>query len=337
MRKQSKYLGIVSIVLAVALLAVSCGGGGGGGNELTGTVVVSGSSTVQPISQLVAEEFATENPGVQISVDGPGTSDGFALFCNGETDVNDASRPIEQEEVDACAQKGVEYVELPVAYDGITVMTNPQNSAVACLNKGDLYALFGPESQGFTTWADADELSQEVGGTGNFPDAPLQITAPGEESGTYDAFIDLAGIEDTALEQGVPEDQAAALRPDYQASANDNVIIQAMESTPSALGFVGYAYAEEAGDQVKEIQVDGGNGCVSPSRDTIADASYPLSRTLYVYVNTTKIAENPALKAYVDFYMTDTGIVESVTQVGYVGLPSDQIEVSRSAWQSASA
>jgi phosphate transport system substrate-binding protein len=331
-----------SIVLAglsvLAVLGTACSSGNDAGSPgMSGTVTVSGSSTVQPISSLVAEEFSSANPDVQISVDGPGTSDGFVLFCKGETDINDASRAIEPEEKHACKQNGVSWVELPVGYDGITVMTNPDNPTVTCLNTGDLYALLGPESQGFKTWADAASLDQQVGGSATLPNLPLQITAPGQESGTYDAFIDLAGIEDTALSRGVAEDKAAALRPDYQASANDNVIIQAMEGDPGALGFVGFAYAEQAGSQIDIIQINGGGGCVVPTRDTIADHSYPLSRTLYIYVNTARIAENPALKAYVDFYMGETGIVSAVQQTGYVDLPSTQIEASRTAWSHASA
>ena len=183
-------------------------------------------------------------------------------------------------------------------------MTNPANGDVTCLNKGDLYSLFGPESDGIDTWDGADSLAQQVGGTDNFPSAPLEITAPGEESGTYDAFIELAGIEDTALSQGVPEDKAATLRTDYHSSPDDNVIITAMEGSDTPLGFVGFAFAENAGDQVKILQVDGGDGCVEPTRDTIADESYPLSRTLYIYVNKAKITENPAVKAFVDYYLT---------------------------------
>jgi phosphate transport system substrate-binding protein len=333
---------VVAGLSALAVLGAACSSGNGAGSPsgppaLSGTVAVSGSSTVQPISSLVAEEFSIANPDVQISVDGPGTSDGFVLFCQGEIDINDASRAIEPEEKQACKQNGVSWVELPVAFDGITVMTNPDNPAVTCLNTGDLYALLGPESQGFETWSDATSLDKQVGGTGEMPNLPLQITAPGQESGTYDAFIDLAGIEDTALTRGVPEDKAANLRPDYQASANDNVIIQAMEGDQGALGFVGFAYAEQAGSQIDIIQVDGGSGCVAPTRETIADNSYPLSRTLYIYVNKARIAENPALKAYVDFYMSETGIVSAVQQTGYVDLPSTQIEASRAAWSQASA
>jgi phosphate transport system substrate-binding protein len=349
MGKRRNGLLVLAMIAALALVAAACGDDDGGGETgsttgatgataLSGTIVISGSSTVLPISSLVAELFNEDiSSDVSITVDGPGTGDGFVLFCDGETDISDASRPIEPEEADACAANGIEYVELPVAFDGITVMTNPANADVTCLNDGDLYALFGPESDGIDTWDGADSLAKKVGGNGGFPSAPLEITAPGEESGTYDAFIELAGIEDIALEQGVPEDEAAALRTDYQASPDDNVIISAMEGSDTPLGFVGFAYAEGAADQVKVLEVDGGDGCVAPSRDTIADASYPLSRTLYIYVNKAKITENPAVKAFVDYYLTDTGVVTAVDATGYVELPSDQIEASRSTWESESA
>jgi phosphate transport system substrate-binding protein len=335
----------VALTIAAALAVAACSsgndgsstaGGASGSADLTGTIVISGSSTVEPVSSLVAELFNEVSPNVAISVDGPGTGDGFELFCKGETDISDASRPIDPDEAKACKQAGIDYTELEIAQDGITVMTNPANSAVECLNLGDLYALFGPESAGIDTWSGADSLATKVGGNGGFPDAPLEITAPGEESGTYDAFIELAGIEDTALSQGVPEDQAASLRSDYQASPDDNVIITAMEGTDSALGFVGFAYAQDAADQVKEIQVDGGSGCVAPSVDTIADGSYPLSRSLYIYVNNAKVAESDALKAFVDYYVTDDGLKTAVDETGYVELPADRIEATRTAWMAAS-
>ncbi|HEU4527527.1 MAG TPA: substrate-binding domain-containing protein [Actinomycetota bacterium] len=342
MRKGTKGLAVVAAALSLSLLAAACGGddGGNGGatgsGDLSGTIVISGSSTVLPISSLVAELFNEEvAPNVAITVDGPGTGDGFELFCAGETDISDASRPIEQEEIDACAENGIEYIELEVAIDGIAVMTNPANDAVTCLNQADLYALFGPESEGFGNWTDANALAAEVGGTGNFPDAPLEITAPGEESGTYDSFIEINGFEDVALERGVAEDQAAALRKDYQPSPDDNVIIAAMEGADAPLGFVGFAYAEEAGDAVKEIEIDGGSGCVAPTTETIAAGSYPISRSLYIYVNAARAAENPALTEFVDYYLTDTGLVDIVSEVGYVGLPAERVEATRSAWASA--
>lgn len=327
-------------VLLLASLGAACsddgggdeGDGGDGASGLTGTITISGSSTVQPISNLVAELFAEQNPDVQVSVDGPGTSDGFVLFCDGDTDIQDASRAIEQEEIDACKDNGVEYVELEVAIDGLTVMTNPAND-VTCLNNGDLYALFGPESEGFETWADADDLAAEVGGNGGFPDAPLEITAPGEESGTYDAFIELSGIPDIAEERGLKESELETLRKDYQASPDDNVIIQAMEGTESALGFVGFAFAEEAGDAVAEIEVDGGDGCVAPTAETIADGSYPLSRSLYIYVNK-EAAQSEAVSAYVDLYVSDEGLNTAVEETGYIPLPADRQEATSSTWAS---
>ncbi len=349
MGKRKKWLAVVAAALSLSLVAAACGGddeggdggetgttGTTGGGDLTGTIVISGSSTVLPISSLVAELFNQEvAPNVAISVDGPGTGDGFELFCAGETDISDASRPIDEEEVAACAEAGIPYVELEVGIDGIAVMTNPANGAVTCLTQADLYALFGPESEGFTNWSDADGIAAEIGGTGGFPDAPLEITAPGEESGTYDSFIEINGFEDVALERGVAEDQAGSLRKDYQASPDDNVIIAAMEGSDSPLGFVGFAYAEEAGDAVKELQIDGGSGCVTPTIEAIADGSYPISRSLYVYVNTAKAAENPALTAFVDYYVSDAGLVDIVSEVGYVGLPTDRVEATRSAWGAA--
>ncbi|MEX1262597.1 MAG: phosphate ABC transporter substrate-binding protein PstS family protein [Actinomycetota bacterium] len=351
MRKFRKHAGLVAGLLALSLVAAACGGddepGGNGATdgattepdgELTGSITISGSSTVEPISSIVAEIFNETNPNVAFDVSGPGTGDGFELFCNGEIDISDASRPIESDEVKACKKNGIEYTELEVALDGVTVMTNPENSDVACLNSGDLYALFGPESEGIDTWAGADSLATQVGGNGGFPDVPLEITAPGEESGTYDAFIELTGLEDIALEQGVSEDVAAALRKDYQASPNDNVIITAMEGSPSALGFVGFAFADQAGDAVKEIEVDGGDGCVAPTPESISDGSYPLSRSLYIYVSA-EAAARPEVAAYIDYYVGDEAMATGglAEEVGYIALPSDRIEATRSAWESAAA
>jgi len=224
-----------------------------------------------------------------------------------------------------------------VGLDGVTVMTNPDNSSIECLTTPDLYALFGPESTGIDTWDAAAPLASEVGGTGNFPGGPLEITAPGEESGTYDAFIELAGIADLAEERGLPEEEVETLRADYTSSGDDNVIIQAMETSPSALGFVGYAFAESAGDQVHEVAIDGGDGCVAPGAETIADGSYPLSRSLYIYVNTAKAAESEALSAFVDLYLTADGLDVAVDGAGYVPIPAERQEATRAAWAEAIA
>ena len=342
MRNARKRAGIVTGVLVLSLIAAACGGddnagdGGstgtgatGGGGDLSGSLNISGSSTVEPITSLVAENFQSANTGVDVAVDGPGTTDGFALFCNGETDINDGSRQIKDEEITACKDGGVNYVELAIGKDALTVVGNPSNP-VDCLSLGDLYALFGPESKGIDNWADANSLAGEVGGTGGLPDLPLTIVAPGEESGTYGSFIDLA-TKSIADERG--QDPDDVLRPDYQISADDNVIIDNAEGTPGALGFVGFSYAQNAGGQVKEFQVDNGGGCVAPGIDTVNDGTYPLGRTLYLYVNTDKLASNPALKSFVDFYLSDAGIT-AVTDVQYIALPSADLDASRSTWSS---
>ena len=261
MRPRKSFL--TAALAALALVGVACGGGAGGSQGLTGDIFVSGSSTVEPISGLVAELFAEDNPGVAINVEGPGTGDGFELFCNGETDVSDASRPIAEEEVAICQENGVEYIELYVAIDGLSVLTSTENSFVECLNFADLYALMGPESEGFDRWSDANELSQELGGIGTpYPDEPLVMTAPGEESGTYDSFLEIA-FEDIAEERG----QEAVARPDYQSSANDNVIIEGIAGTPSSLGWVGYAFFVQTQEVVREVPVAEGTGsdCVTPT------------------------------------------------------------------------
>lgn len=326
-------------IAALAVVASACSSNSdsssaSGGSGIAGALNISGSSTVQPISQLVAENFRAANPDVAPKVDGPGTGDGFVLFCEGKIDIADASRQIDPEEADACDQAGINYVELEIALDGITVMTNPANAGVECLTLGDLYALFGPESDGFENWSDANDLATQVGGNDSFPDAPLTIVAPGEESGTYDSFIDLAGIEDQALADGVPEDKTASLRSDYQSSPNDNIIIQGIEGSDTALGFVGFAYADQQGDNVKKIGIDGGDGCVVPSAETISDGSYPLSRSLYIYVNTDKLTTNAALGPFVDYYLSDEGIA-AVTDADYVAIPQERLDATRAAWSGA--
>jgi phosphate transport system substrate-binding protein len=343
MGKRRKWLALVAAVGVLALVSAACsnnddnsgasgGTSGATGGDVTGSLNISGSSTVEPITSLNAEKFQSQNPDVQIAVDGPGTTDGFALFCKGETDISDASRVISDDEKAACASGGVDYIEVAIGQDALTVVGNPSNP-VDCLTTGDLYALFGPESQGINNWADANDLAKKVGGKGDLPDLPLTIVAPGEESGTYGSFIDLVtkGIADT---QGVTPDDA--LRPDYQISADDNVIIQNAEDTPGGLGFVGFSYAQEAGANVKEFQVDSGSGCVAPSAETVNDNTYPISRLLYVYVSKEALASNPAVKPFVDYYLSDQGVA-SVTDVKYIALPADQLAASRSTWSSESA
>jgi phosphate transport system substrate-binding protein len=329
-----KLIRSVLAALALTLVGAACSNNSSttpGGNGGSGSLNISGSSTVEPITSLVAERFQSAHPGVDIAVDGPGTTDGFALFCKGQTDINDASRVISDDEKAACAQAGVDYIQLEIGLDALTVVGNPANP-LTCLSFPDLYALFGPESNGFSNWSDANTLDKQVGGKGALPDLPLQIVAPGEESGTYGSFIDLA-IKTIAEAQGQPTDQ---LRPDYQASADDNVIIDNAEGSDGALGFVGFAYAQNAGNKVKEFEVDGGSGCVAPGASTVIAGTYPLARSLYLYVSKKALAANPTLKQFVDYYLSDPGIV-AVTDAQYIALPSKRLQVTRSTWSSQGA
>jgi phosphate transport system substrate-binding protein len=294
-----------------------------------GEVSISGSSTVQPISQLVSELFNETQPGVAVAVDGPGTGDGFQLFCAGDIDIADASRPISEEEVQLCADGGVEYVELKVAIDGLSILTSPANSAVTCLSYADLYALTGPESEGVDTWNGAQALATELGSTTTLPSAPLEISGPGEESGTYDYYVEQI-VEEWNEDRG----QEAQTRKDYNSSPNDNVIIQGIEGSDTSLGWVGYAFAVEAGDAVKLLEVSAPDGeCVAPTPETIASNEYPLSRDLYIYVNKAKAAENPALVAYVDYYLADGTIAAANEEVGYVDLAPEVLAEQRTAWE----
>jgi phosphate transport system substrate-binding protein len=343
---RSKTLKWASVAVAAGLALTACGddddadtgsdttettdaGDGGDGGSSEGAIAISGSSTVAPISSIVADEFNASGSPAEITVDDPGTGDGFALFCEGETQIQDASRPIKDEEAAACEAAGIEFVELEVAFDGITVMTSADNDAIECLNFADLYALVGPESTGFESWSDAQAIATELGSTTELPDAPLDITAPGTESGTYDAFIELA-LEGAAEERG----QEPGTRSDYSSQADDNAIISGIEGSDTSFGWVGFAFAEGAGDAVREIAIDGGDGCVEPSIDTIADGTYPISRSLYIYVNVAEAESNPALAEYVDFYVTQESMTSLVEEAGYVPLPDDRAEATRARWES---
>lgn len=303
----------------------------GGDMELAaGDVFVTGSSTVEPISIRVGE-LANEMSGgaLAVTVEGPGTGDGFEKFCAGEADVSDASRAIKDEEAQACADAGIEFVELEVAIDGLSVLTSPNNAAVTCLDIPALYALSGPESEGFANWSDANELAAEVGSAyADLPDAPLTVFGPGEESGTYDTYVEFA-IADLA-EERVGEDSVFT-RADYSSSANDNFIIEGIEGSDTSFGWVGYAFFKAEQERIKAIEIDAGDGCVAPTDETIGDGSYPFSRSLYIYVNTAKAAENPAVASFVDLYLSAEGLA-TVGAAGYVDLPADRISATQAAW-----
>jgi len=321
---------------ALALVAAACGGNGttttangdSGGSGASGRIEISGSSSVEPISARVGATFDAANPGSATSVEGPGTGDGFARFCAGETDISDASRPIKESEAAECTANGIDYVELHIATDGISIITAPGNDVVTCLDFNDMYALIGPESEGFDSWSDANGLAAELGaGHAPYPDAQLDITAPGEESGTYDTFVELV-IADIADERGAEE----ATRVDYSAEANDQVIVSNISSNDTSFGFVGFAFFEENQDLLRAIEVDGGDGCVAPTADTIASFEYALSRPLFIYVKTNDLAVNSGLVAFVDYYLSDSGL-EAVSNAGYVQLPAAEWNATIAAWE----
>ena len=347
-RKWWRSLLVVSVASMLVLAACTGGDGAspddgdGDGDGVTGSLFVSGSSTVEPISRRNAEKFAEAEGGVDISVEGPGTSDGFALFCAGDSDVQDASRAIDEEEIAACEENGIEFIELYVAIDGLSLVTSALNDQVDCLSFTDIWALLGPEAGGNgTNWSDAEALADETfaatgGATGElntpYPDAPIAITAPGEESGTFDSFVELA-LGPVADALGLEEFTTTA---NYQSSGDDNAIIQGIagsESSPETLGWVGFAFVEENLDLVRPLPVDGGEGCVEPTVDTIASGEYPIARPLFIYVDAAAAEENAALESFVDFYLSDEGRA-SVSEVGYVDIPDEDWQATVERWES---
>ena len=215
-------------------------------------------------------------------------------------------------------------------------MTNPANEAVSCLSFVDLYALLGGQSEGFENWSDANDLAAGLGSdVAPYPDAELTISAPGTESGTYDSFIEI--VLEGVAEESQGEDYQA-IRQDFSGNANDNIIIEGIAGADTSLGWVGFAFAEENLDRVKEIAVseEPGGECIGPSVETIADGSYPVSRSLYIYVNNAKVSDNPVVVGYLDHYLGDA-YTESVTEAfgdsGYVELPADQLDATRAAWE----
>jgi phosphate transport system substrate-binding protein len=310
------------------------------GGDLSGSVVITGSSTVEPISIAAGSAFADLNGGVAVNVSGPGTGDGFAQFCNGEADGTGASRAITAEEVENCEANGIEFIELQVAVDGLSVITSAENDAVECLSFVDLYALLGPDATGISNWADASDAADEIAGTVTdlgavntpYPDAPLAVTAPGEESGTFDSFVEIV-IESVGEALEVED---ANVRPDYTASPNDNVIIEGISANPTSLGWVGFAFVEENLDVVKPLQVDGGDGCVEPTPETIASGEFPIARPLFVYANVEALETNPAVEAFFDFYVNEaitTLVGTGEGQVPYVPVNDEVLAEVQGVWE----
>jgi len=296
-------IGIAAAAVA-AVLATACGGDAGGadGDGFSGTIEGDGSSTVFPISEAVAEEFRKVEPEVDVVVGISGTGGGFEKFCNGETDFNDASRAIKDEERQTCAENGIEPVEFQVAFDGLSVMANPGNDFADCLTVDELKSIWEPGSS-VDSWNDVRP---------EWPEEPMTLYGPDTDSGTFDYFTEeIVGEED-------------ASRPDYTASADDNVLVQGIAGDSEALGYFGYAYYEENTDKLKLVAVDGGSGCVAPSRETILDGSYsPLSRPLFVYVRKDAL-ERPEVAEFMRFYLTNGR--QLVEEVGYVEVPDSAYE-----------
>jgi phosphate transport system substrate-binding protein len=337
------------VVAAFAALAVSgLALAGTAGAQGSGEVNVSGSSTVEPITSLVAELFAEKNPDVSVRVDGPGTGDGFKLFCNDETDISDASRAIKDEEAAACADKGIEYTELPVGIDGLTIVAN-KASKITCLDPDQIYALFGPESgSGETDLADAQAIATELGSTNKeLPSGSVTKFTPGPESGTYDSFIEInyEGLMEERLEAGkIPSDKVGTnddgepevTEPVLSAGQfpNDNDIVKRVEGADDGLGFFGYAYYKENKANLKAIAVynEELGKCVKPTDKTIQAGDYPVSRTLFIYPNNAKVDSNAAVKDFLDFYITKKSLNSTVKQAGYIPLASADQAATIDAW-----
>ena len=278
---------------------------------LEGAVLIDGSSTVFPISEAMSEEFMAANGGVQVTVGVSGSGGGFKKFCAGETDISNASRQIKDEEVDLCGEAGVEFIEVPVAFDGLTIVVNPDNDWAQCLTVDQLNAMWSPESEGtVANWNQVDA---------SFPDEELSLFGPGTDSGTFDYFTDEVNGEE------------GASRGDYQASEDDNVIVNGVQSGTGALGYFGYAYYEENQGALKSVEIENEDGtCVAPSTETIADGSYnPMSRPLFIYVRKDAYEGKPQVKAFMD-YVVDPANSALIGEAGYVALPTDKLSDSQS-------
>ena len=329
--KDPKRLG--ALVLLATIAVGACTGGGattapgssaGAGEpgaseamaDLSGTITIDGSSTVYPITEAVAEEFQIANNGVQVSVAFSGTGGGFKLFCIGDTDINDASRPIKAEDEGeglACDANTIEWVELQVAIDGLTVVVNPENDFATCLTVDELAMIYGPDSPQDLKWSDV---------RADFPAETVNRYMPGADSGTFDYFTEEINGETDAATQFATQ------------SEDDNVLVTGVAGDVNAIAFFGYAYYVENTDKLKAVEVDGGDGCVAPTDETINTNSYsPLSRPIFIYPDVNKATERPELKAFVDFYLENTQALSA--EVGYVALPDDLLQAEKDEWAAA--
>ena len=276
---------------------------------IEGTILVDGSSTVAPITVAVAEEFQKQYPEVRVPVGISGTGGGFKKFCNGETDISNASRPIKESEVELCKQNGIEYIELPVAFDGLAVMVNPSNEFVSCLTVEELKKIWEPAAEGvITNWNQV---------RADFPNQPLSLYGAGVDSGTYDYFTQaIVGKEGES-------------RGDFLPSEDDNVLVQGIAGDPNALGFFGLAYYEENKDKLKLVAIDNGDGnCVLPSLETVTNGTYqPLSRPLFIYVNRERVDQKDEISTFISFYLQNAANL--VLDVGYIPLTPEIYQLAQ--------
>ena len=293
---RGSLIGLLPLMMSALLIACS---GEEESSGLSGTVEIDGSSTVFPISEAVAEEFNKIHPNVRVNVGVSGTGGGFKRFTVGETDISDASRAIRDSEHDAAVANGIEYYELRVGTDGLSVMVSTQNDFLDCLTVDELKMIWNTGST-VNNWNQVRS---------NFPDRPLRLYGPDTDSGTFDFFTEEINGE------------AQVSRADYTASADDNVLVQGISGDRNALGYFGYAYYAENADKLKLVDVDNGDGCVTPTPDTILSGEYdPLTRPLFIYVNK-KSLERPEVRAFVEFYMEHGE--ELTREVGYVPVSPD--------------
>jgi phosphate transport system substrate-binding protein len=299
-----RLLLVLAMMASLAFMVAACGdddeGGKGGAatsesssEELSGSIRIDGSSTVFPFAQAAAELFNEEQPNVQFNVGQSGTGGGFEKFCAGETDISDASRPIdEEEEVPICKKNGTEYGEVQIANDGIAVATN-KSLEIDCLTVDQLKQLWEPKSK-VASYNDIDP---------SFPDQQVALFGPGTDSGTFDFFTDVINGEE------------GASREDYEASEDDNQLVTGIAGTEGGLGYFGLSYYEANADKLNEVQVDGGGGCVAPTAETVQDGSYtPLSRPLFMYPSKEAIAK-PEVKAFMDFIVANQQAIAEAAQI----------------------
>ncbi len=275
----------------------------------TQSIKIDGSSTVYPITQKIVEDYqSNKKQPAEIKVNFSGTGGGFDKFCRGETDISNASRPIQLDEMEACNNSEVRYIELPIAFDALTVVVNPQNDWLKNITVQELKRIWSPNAEGkITNW-------QQV--RSSFPNRPMNLYAPGQESGTFDYFTEAIVGE------------SGASRRDITSSEDDDVLVQGVRQDPNGLGYFGLAYYEQHADEIKAIAIDNGRGAILPSVETVEQAQYqPLSRPLFIYVNAASAQKNPDLRQFIDFYLAQAP--ELVTEVGYVPLPEEAYQIDK--------